>query len=128
MEDIKKKEEMAGGERITVSGKIQFKGIDITELKPSERARRGLILCPERRRIFQESSVLENLKIGGLPGHPGAGQGDPGLCVQALSGSGETQEESGRVSERRRAADAGHRPSADGATGDFFFWTNRCSG
>jgi branched-chain amino acid transport system ATP-binding protein len=65
MEDIKKKEEMAGGERITVSGKIQYKGIDITKLKPSERARRGLILCPERRRIFRESSVLENLKIGG---------------------------------------------------------------
>jgi len=70
MEDIKKKEEMAGGERITVSGKIQFKGIDITKLKPSERARRGLILCPERRRIFKESSVLENLKIGGYLATP----------------------------------------------------------
>src|SRR5512136_1487052 len=70
MEDIKKKEEMAGGERITVSGTIQFKGIDITKLKPSERARRGLILCPERRRIFKESSVLENLKIGGYLATP----------------------------------------------------------
>ena len=70
MEDIKKKEEMAGGERITVSGKIQYKGIDITQLKPSERARRGLILCPERRRIFKESSVLENLRIGGYLASP----------------------------------------------------------
>jgi branched-chain amino acid transport system ATP-binding protein len=70
MEDIKKKEEMAGGERITVSGKIQYKGIDITKLKPSERARRGLILCPERRRIFKESSVLENLRIGGYLASP----------------------------------------------------------
>src|SRR4030042_758194 len=70
MEDIKKKEEMAGGERITVSGKIQFKGKDITKLRPSERARRGLILCPERRRIFKESSVLENLKIGGYLATP----------------------------------------------------------
>ena len=25
----------------------------------------GIVLCPERRRIFPESSVLENLKIGG---------------------------------------------------------------
>jgi branched-chain amino acid transport system ATP-binding protein len=25
---------------------------------------RGIVLCPERRRIFAESSVLENLKIG----------------------------------------------------------------
>ena len=63
--DVKKKEEMRGGERITVLGTILFNGEDITNLKPSERARRGIILCPERRRIFAESSALENLKIGG---------------------------------------------------------------
>jgi branched-chain amino acid transport system ATP-binding protein len=63
--DIKKKEEMRGGERITVLGNIRYDGADITNMKPSERARRGIILCPERRRIFAESSALENLKIGG---------------------------------------------------------------
>jgi branched-chain amino acid transport system ATP-binding protein len=65
MEDIKKKEEMAGGERITVVGRITYKGEEISGLKPSQRARKGIILCPERRRIFMESSVLENLRIGG---------------------------------------------------------------
>jgi branched-chain amino acid transport system ATP-binding protein len=65
MEDIKKKEEMAGGERITVVGRIRYKGIDISHMKPSRRAKQGIILCPERRRIFSESSVLENLRIGG---------------------------------------------------------------
>ena len=65
MLDIKKKEEMRGGERITVLGNIRYDGADITNMKPSERARRGIILCPERRRIFPESSALENLKIGG---------------------------------------------------------------
>jgi len=64
MEDIKKKEEMAGGERITVIGKIRYLDRDITDLKPSRRAKCGIILCPERRRIFKESSVLENLQIG----------------------------------------------------------------
>jgi len=63
--DVKKKEEMKGGERITVLGSILYEGVDITHLKPSERAKRGIILCPERRRIFPESSTLENLKIGG---------------------------------------------------------------
>lgn len=63
--DVKKKEEMKGGERITVLGSILFNGLDITFMKPSERAKRGIILCPERRRIFPESSTLENLKIGG---------------------------------------------------------------
>jgi branched-chain amino acid transport system ATP-binding protein len=63
--DVKKKEEMKGGERITVLGSILFNGSDITALKPSERAKRGIVLCPERRRIFPESSALENLRIGG---------------------------------------------------------------
>ena len=63
--DIKKKEEMRGGERITVLGSITYEGLDIINMKPSERARKGIILCPERRRIFPESSALENLKIGG---------------------------------------------------------------
>ena len=70
MEDIKKKEEMAGGERITVLGQITYLGQDIMGLKPSQRARRGIVLCPERRRIFPESTVLENLRIGGYLASP----------------------------------------------------------
>ncbi len=65
MQDIKKKEEMAGGERITLMGEVFYRGVDIMALKPSQRARKGIILCPERRRIFPESTVLENLKMGG---------------------------------------------------------------
>jgi len=64
MEDIKKKEDMAGGERITVLGSIKYMGKEIGGVKPSKRAKMGIILCPERRRIFKESSVLENLRIG----------------------------------------------------------------
>jgi branched-chain amino acid transport system ATP-binding protein len=70
MEDIKKKADMAGGERITVMGRVTYLGQDISGLKPAKRARRGIILCPERRRIFPESSVLENLKIGGYLAKP----------------------------------------------------------
>jgi len=62
--DKKRKEEMRGGERISVFGEIFYDGEEISSLKPHERAKRGIILCPERRRIFPESSVLENLKIG----------------------------------------------------------------
>ncbi len=62
--DQMKKEKMRGGEQITVMGKITFHGQDISQLKPHLRARMGIILCPERRRLFPESSVLENLKIG----------------------------------------------------------------
>jgi branched-chain amino acid transport system ATP-binding protein len=62
--DIEKKERMRGGERITVTGRVLYEGKDITRAKPSERARMGIILCPERRRVFAESDVMENLKIG----------------------------------------------------------------
>ncbi len=62
--DMRKKEEMAGGERITVAGEVLYLGESIGHRPPSHRARMGIVLCPERRRIFPESSVLENLKIG----------------------------------------------------------------
>ncbi len=66
MLDIRRKEDMAGGERITLSGDVLLNNKSIMDIKPSLRAREGIILCPERRRIFNESSVLENLKIGGF--------------------------------------------------------------
>ncbi len=74
MQDIQKKEEMAGGERITVMGKITWQREEISSLKPSQRAKKGIILCPERRRIFKESTVLENLRIGGYLATPAQAQ------------------------------------------------------
>jgi len=62
--DRKIKEERRGGEKITVMGQVSFRGRDIGALKPSLRVKQGIVLCPERRRIFPESTVLENLKIG----------------------------------------------------------------
>jgi branched-chain amino acid transport system ATP-binding protein len=71
IEDIRKKEEMAGGERISVLGNIRYLGSEIMGLKPSKRAKKGIVLCPERRRIFSECNVLENLRIGGYLATPG---------------------------------------------------------
>jgi len=71
MLDIKRKEEMAGGERITIRGEIELGGRRVDGLEPARRARLGIVLCPERRRIFPESTVLENLKIGGYLATPG---------------------------------------------------------
>ena len=70
IEDIRKKEEMAGGERISVLGNITYLGDEIMGLKPSKRAKKGIVLCPERRRIFKECNVLENLRIGGYLATP----------------------------------------------------------
>ena len=56
--DVKKKEEMKGGERITVLGNILFNGSDITTLKPSERAKRGI------RQAIQFDPHLTNHRLG----------------------------------------------------------------
>jgi branched-chain amino acid transport system ATP-binding protein len=63
--DMQKKEAMAGGERITVAGSVRYQGREVMKTPPSRRAKMGIVLCPERRRIFKESTVMENLKIGG---------------------------------------------------------------
>jgi branched-chain amino acid transport system ATP-binding protein len=63
--DMRIKEKRRGGERITVYGKIIFNGEDITETKPNDRVKKGIVLCRERHPIFPESNVLENLKIAG---------------------------------------------------------------
>lgn len=64
--DTARKEKMRGGIRITVMGDILFEGRSIMDVEPSRRAHMGIVLCPERRRIFKESTVMENLKIGGI--------------------------------------------------------------
>jgi branched-chain amino acid transport system ATP-binding protein len=63
--DMRIKEKRRGGERITVYGKILYNGQNITETRPDERVKMGIVLCRERHPIFPESSVLENLKIAG---------------------------------------------------------------
>ncbi|MFO7644756.1 MAG: ABC transporter ATP-binding protein [Desulfosarcina sp.] len=70
MKDIQKKEAMAGGERVTILGEVFYNGQDISHLKANQRAKQGVVLCPERRRIFNESSVIENLRIGGYLASP----------------------------------------------------------
>jgi branched-chain amino acid transport system ATP-binding protein len=63
--DMRRRQEMVGGERITVLGRIAFQGEDLDGMKASDRAKRGIVLCPERRRLFSESTVQENLETGG---------------------------------------------------------------
>jgi branched-chain amino acid transport system ATP-binding protein len=63
--DMRIKEKRRGGERITIYGEIIFNGKDISETRPSERVKKGIVLCRERHPIFPESSVSENLKISG---------------------------------------------------------------
>ncbi|MEM2865894.1 MAG: ABC transporter ATP-binding protein [Candidatus Hadarchaeales archaeon] len=60
------REVMRGTKRgnVTMEGEIRFEGKRIDGLLPHQIVRMGLIHCPERRRIFREMTVLENLKTG----------------------------------------------------------------
>jgi branched-chain amino acid transport system ATP-binding protein len=46
------------------TGSIVFDGTDITKVPPHRRARNGLVLVPEGRRIFPRMTVEENLLLG----------------------------------------------------------------
>ena len=48
------------------SGTIRFAGADITRLAAHERARRGIALVPEGRRVFPFLTARENLELGGF--------------------------------------------------------------
>lgn len=63
--DLKVKEERKGGQRITVLGQVRFQGENILDTKPNHRVRQGIVLCRERHPVFRDSTVAENLKIGG---------------------------------------------------------------
>ncbi|MFO8166077.1 MAG: ABC transporter ATP-binding protein [Desulfatiglandales bacterium] len=52
-----------GGE-VTLTGEVLFDGEWIERVPAHDIVKRGLILCPERRRPFREMTVLENLYAG----------------------------------------------------------------
>jgi urea transport system ATP-binding protein len=55
------------GQHSISKGAIMFDGADITRLKPSDRARRGIAYVPQGREIFPLLTVEENLKTGFAP-------------------------------------------------------------
>jgi branched-chain amino acid transport system ATP-binding protein len=49
---------------VPVEGEVLFKGDRIDRLPPHEIVRKGIIHCPERRQLFVEFTVAENLEMG----------------------------------------------------------------
>jgi len=49
---------------ITLDGTVDFNGEKIDSMEPHEIAKRGLVHCPERARVFSEMTVMDNLKAG----------------------------------------------------------------
>jgi len=49
---------------IILEGTVTFDGERIDQIPAHEIVKRGLILCPERRRPFREMTVIENIMVG----------------------------------------------------------------
>ena len=45
-------------------GRILFRGNDISRLPPDQRAKIGVVMVPEGRKIFADLTVRENLRLG----------------------------------------------------------------
>lgn len=52
----------------TFSGRLTYRGVDLTPLPPYRRAQLGLGYVPDDRRIFPELTVRENLLVASRPG------------------------------------------------------------
>jgi branched-chain amino acid transport system ATP-binding protein len=53
------------------SGSVLFDGKDVTSWRPERRARGGIVMVPEGRRLFGSLSVEENLRVGATYARPG---------------------------------------------------------
>jgi branched-chain amino acid transport system ATP-binding protein len=53
------------------AGAVLLDGKDVTPLRPERRARHGIVMVPEGRRLFASLSVEENLKVGAAYARPG---------------------------------------------------------
>jgi branched-chain amino acid transport system ATP-binding protein len=53
------------------NGTVVFDGQDVTGLRPEQRARQGIVLVQEGRRLFGSLTVQENLQVGGTYARPG---------------------------------------------------------
>jgi branched-chain amino acid transport system ATP-binding protein len=49
---------------LAFSGAMTFDGVDLSRLRTEERVERGLCLVPEKRELFAEMSVADNLRLG----------------------------------------------------------------
>jgi branched-chain amino acid transport system ATP-binding protein len=53
------------------TGSVLLDGSDVTSLRPERRARQGIVLVPEGRRLFGSLTVEENLQVGATYARPG---------------------------------------------------------
>ena len=91
-------------------GSIRFDGQSVLGLPPYQVARTGVVLVPERRKIFETLTVWDNLRIAhGQSGTAPRGERKSSACSRSFPDRFAPRPDR-RLSQRRRAPDVGHRP------------------
>ena len=98
-------------------GSVIYDGIDLRRLDVEERVERGFCLVPERRELFGDMTVADNLLLGAYARRRNGTSVKQRLqeVYGAVSPSGRAPPAKGADALGRRAANAGARPRADGA-------------
>ena len=103
------------GLRTRHTGEILLDGRSLVGLPAYERVGKGLVLVPERRRLFPFMTVRENLEIGAYsPSARAQSRKTMDEVLALLPVLAERGRQVAGFALRRRAADAGDRPGADG--------------
>ena len=96
-------------------GPVELDGRRIDQpRRPPRSSARGVGQVMEGRRIFAELTVEENLRVGALHRAPRRLARGPRARVRPVPAAGRAAPPDRRLPVRRRAADAGDRPGADG--------------
>ncbi len=93
-----------------VSGRIKFKGKDVTGQKPHLLFRAGIGYVPDDRRVFADLSVDDNLEIV----HQRKDRLEQREGVYSFPGAQSNKRQTQRVFKWWRTADAHHRPGLNG--------------
>ena len=97
------------------AGAVEVFGTPVTRLPPEQIAARGVALVPQGRRMFKSLTVRENLMVAAHTGFSQPARAvDRGDGLRHVPAPRRAALADSRLSVRRRAADARHRPRADG--------------
>jgi len=89
---------------------------ELHRLRPDQIVGLGISHVPEGRQVFANLTVRENLILGAYQQPTAILAGDIENVYEAISGFGRAAQSALRHTQRRRAADAGHRAGADGSS------------
>ena len=103
---------------LPLKGRVDFAGEDMARLEIEDRVALGVSLVPEHRELFATMNVEDNLQLGAFRIPKATAAQSLRARLHAVSAAEGAAQATRRHALRRRAADAGDGPRADGRADD----------